>query len=454
VVNLPLTVGWLPVAVQVMSAVVLVAALGWRSKKWLLLWVPIAAMAGLALVVAAYWFIRDRALADDRAPVALWLWIALTGLAVVVAIAGWRRARWWHRGASLTAIPSCLLCAALVVDSWTGYLPTLGAAWNRAAGVSPSSYVDEPTVWNMVRHKQKPAHGTIVTVQIPADASGFRHRIELVYLPPAWFVSDPPPQLPAVVMVDGEFGNPTDWPTTGGAQHTADEFAAAHGGNAPILVFVDISGEFSNDTECVNGVRGNAADHLTKDVVPYIVSHFGVSPAPERWGMVGWSSGGTCALLTTVMHPEEFSTFVDIDGLMGPNVGSEQQTTARLFGGDADAYAAFDPTTVMTSHGPYTGVAGWFAVGGSVPTVYHAPGTVSPPDGQASVNEEDHDAVANDLCSLAGSVGIECAVVGQPGSHDFGTAAKVFAAALPWLASRLGTPAVAATPLPGAPGAP
>jgi S-formylglutathione hydrolase FrmB len=154
------------------------------------------------------------------------------------------------------------------------------------------------------------------------------------------------------------------------------------------------------------------------------------------------------------MHPEEFSAFVDIDGLMGPNVGSKQQTTARLFGGDADAYAAFDPTTVMTTHGPYTGVAGWFAVGGSVRTVHHDAGTVAPPDGLAAVNEEDHDAVADDLCSLASSVAIECAVVGEPGGHDFGTAAKVFAAALPWLASRLGTPGVAAIPLPGAVGTP
>jgi S-formylglutathione hydrolase FrmB len=453
VVNVALTNGWLPVAVQAVSGVVLIAGLGRRSKRWLVLWVPIAAMAGLASAVAAYWVVRDRALADDRAPIGLWLWLALSAVAVVVAVAGWRRTRWGHRAASLAAIPLCLLCAALVVDSWTGYLPTLNSAWNRATGVAPAGYVDEATVWNMVRHKEKPANGTVVTVQIPADASGFRHRSELVYLPPAWFSSDPPPQLPAVVMVDGEFGDPADWPTTGGAQRTADEFAAAHGGNAPILVFADLSGEFSNDTECVNGIRGNAADHLTKDVVPYVISHFGVSSAPEHWGIVGWSSGGTCALLTTVMHPEEFSTFVDIDGLMGPNAGSKQQTIARLFGGDADAYAAFDPTTVMAGHGPYTGVAGWFAVGGAAPTVYHAPGAASAPDGQTAV-DEDHGGVANDLCSLASSVDIECAVVGQPGGHDFGTAAKVFAAALPWLASRLGTPAATPTPLPGASAAP
>ena len=95
--------------------------------------------------------------------------------------------------------------------------------------------------------------------------------------------------------------------------------------------------------------------------------------------MVGWSSGGTCALLTTVMHPDLIRSFVDIDGLLGPNAGSREQTLARLFGGDAAAMAAFDPATVMSAHGPYDGVAGWFAVAGAATTAYHAAGSMPPP---------------------------------------------------------------------------
>ena len=104
-------------------------------------------------------------------------------------------------------------------------------------------------------------------------------------------------------------------------------------------------------------------------------------------------------------------------------------------------------------NGAYTGIAGWFGVSGSVPTTYRAAGSAAPstaadPD---SIDAEDHGAVANHLCSLASSAGIECAVTGQVGRHDWSTAASVFAAALPWLAGRLGTPTVAATALPGAP---
>ena len=78
--------------------------------------------------------------------------------------------------------------------------------------------------------------------------------------------------------------------------HDFDDFAAAHHGFSPVLVFVDPTGSFDNDTECVNGARGNAADHLTKDIKPFMVSNFGVSPDRANWGVAGWSMGGTCAV--------------------------------------------------------------------------------------------------------------------------------------------------------------
>ena len=67
----------------------------------------------------------------------------------------------------------------------------------------------------------------------------------------------------------------SDWLRRGEAAETADAFAEVHGGSAPIMVFPDLNGMFDKDTECVNGTRGNAADHLTKDVVPYVISGFG-----------------------------------------------------------------------------------------------------------------------------------------------------------------------------------
>ena len=163
------------------------------------------------------------------------------------------------------------------------------------------------------------------------------------------------------MMIGGEFNTPTDWIRTGNAMSVIDSYAAAHGGSAPIVVFVDAGGTFNNDTQCVDGTRGNAADHLTEDVRPYVISRFGAaSAAPASWAVVGWSMGGTCAADLAVIHPELFGTFEDIAGDLGPAVGRKAQTIAQLYGGDAALWARFDPLTVLSGHARYTDTAGWF----------------------------------------------------------------------------------------------
>jgi S-formylglutathione hydrolase FrmB len=311
---------------------------------------------------------------------------------------------------------------------------------------------DKTTVAAMAGKRALPPRGSVVPVTIPADASHFKHRGELVYLPPAWFASTPPPRLPTVMMIGGEFNTPADWLRAGNAVATIDQFAAAHGGNAPVFVFADSGGAFNNDTECVNGSRGNAADHLTKDVLPFMVSTFGVSPDRSNWGVVGFSMGGTCAVDLTVMHPELFSAFVDIAGDLGPNTGTKAQTIARLFGGNATAWAAFDPTTVIKRHGPYTGVSGWFGVntdGVPAPRRSVAVADTGTLAGRLLMGHANEQALAaQSLCTLGRANGIDCAVIAQPGKHDWPFAGGMFMAALPWLAGQLGTPGVARVPLP------
>ena len=448
--------GWVPLSVQIVTGVVLVLAIGWRARRWRLLWLPIAALAGAALSWFAYWNIATNGLAGDPAPRQLWVWIALTGLAATVMVVGWRSARWWRRGVSVLAPPLCALSSALMLNLWVGYFPTVETAWNQLSAGPLPDQTDRATVAQMVAHHAVPVKGTVVPVSIPSDASHFKHRSELVYLPPAYFATSPPPKLPTVMMIGGEFNTPADWLRAGNAIRTIDDFAAAHHGNAPVFVFVDSGGSFNNDTECVNGTRGNSADHLTKDVVPYVISNFGVSAERANWGIVGWSMGGTCAVDLTTMHPDMFSAFEDIAGDFAPNSGTKMQTIERLFGGNTAAYAAFDPATVITRHGRYSGVAGWFAISGSPQSPQHrTPTTVDVAatgmgGRDAAPNPGDQSAAAQSLCALGSANGIDCAVVPQSGKHDWPFAAHAFAAALPWLAGQIGTPGVPAVALPGA----
>jgi S-formylglutathione hydrolase FrmB len=443
--------GWLPPTVWAVAAVALVVTIGWRSRRWRLIWLPVAVAVGLILAGWAHWYIDSQGLAGDPAPSSLWIWVGLTGLALAVAVFGWRGNWWWRRGLSLVTVLLCLLSAGLSLNLWVGYFRTVPAAWSAlTAGPLPDE-TDFDTVMAM-RGKGAPPHGALVPVNIPAEASGFKHRTELVYLPPAWFAANAP-RLPVVVMIAGEFNTPSDWPRTGDAIAPIDKFAAAHGGNTPVFVFVDVGGSFNNDTECVNGPRGNVADHLTKDVVKYMTSTFDVSPDPANWGVVGWSMGGTCAVDLAVMHPDVLRTFVDIAGDTGPNAGTKEQTIARLYDGDAAQWAMYDPATVMAKHGPYRGVSGWFAISSDAP-VQHQSGSFKPSGtglgGQdAAGMPHDQTDAANTLCKLGAANGIACAVIPQPGRHDWPLAADVFTASLPWLAGQIGTPEVPRIPLPG-----
>ena len=185
--NPSLISGFLPIAVQVVAAVVLLLAIGWRTRTW--------RRGGCLARRSPGWHWPPppigssgiRHSAEGSGPVLLWLWIFLAGLSIVVAIAGWPGARWWRRAISLVAVPLCALCVALAVNAWTGYLPTVASAWNRATDASLPTQVDEATALDMQRRHEIPERGVMVSVTTPDDASGFRHRDELVYLPPAWF---------------------------------------------------------------------------------------------------------------------------------------------------------------------------------------------------------------------------------------------------------------------------
>src|ERR1700755_1468421 len=110
--------GWVPITAQAVAATVLVLGIGWRSRRWRLLWLPTAGAGGGAAAAGTHWYIADRGLARGPPARDLWAWVALTGVAAAVLILGWRSARWWRRGATVLAVPLCLLCTTLVLNLW------------------------------------------------------------------------------------------------------------------------------------------------------------------------------------------------------------------------------------------------------------------------------------------------------------------------------------------------
>ncbi|OBK16886.1 alpha/beta hydrolase [Mycobacterium asiaticum] len=417
--------GVIPAMVQALAAAALLYAVGWRGRRWRTRWVPLAFAVAAITGGLAYRYYGTLGLASEPAPWTMWLWVSLVGLAAALAVFGWRAAGWWRRNVLVFATSFCLLSTGLIINGWLGYFATVHSAWSQLTNRPLPHQIDVQTMRVMQREGVAPPHGALVPVHTSARVSGFAHRTEWVYLPPAWFTSTPPPALPAVLMIGGEFNTPADWVRAGAAGTALDAYAAAHSGNAPVAVFADATGGFTSDTECVNGPRGNAADHLTAEVIPEITEQFALG-GQSKWGVAGFSSGGTCAVDLAVMHPGTFSAFVDIGGDIAPNAGTRQQTIDRLFGGDAAAYRWFDPRTAITRHGDYHDLSGLFAVPGASPH-------------RKAVGQQ----AAEELCEIGTANGISCKVVALPGKHDWPSAATAFSLTLPWLAERLDTPNVA-----------
>ncbi|MFF2816590.1 alpha/beta hydrolase [Kitasatospora cineracea] len=417
--DISLLSGWLPWTFRILAVVAVVGTLFRLSPFWLrrrLPWVVGGSLAGTGLIALLVSLFGD---VQDPLPFGLWFWVCCALLGLGGLAAGIRRARWWNLVAVPVALGMSLLCAANSINISTGYYPNVNAAFG---DLTDAPVPQQMTLEEALATVGRSNAGRVVAVDIPAEPSGFKHRRELVYLPPAWFRSKVRPKLPVVEMIGGQFAAPDNWIRAGGAISTADAYAAAHNGYAPILVMVDATGNFKTDTECVNGKPGNAEDHLVKDIPPYIAKTFGSASGPHSWAVAGWSMGGTCAVDLAVLHPDVFGHFVDISGDTGPNLGGKQTTINDLYGGNAAAWDAHDPVTVLgrAKKDAYRGSGGYFLVG----------------DEEGGKHLES----AQILDRAAREAGLETKVEVHPGKHDwqFGTAS--FKLALPWLAQRTGLP--------------
>ncbi|WP_433088207.1 alpha/beta hydrolase [Dactylosporangium sp. CA-052675] len=264
----------------------------------------------------------------------------------------------WRRAAAVAAVPLTAVGALMLIDQEYGIWPTAGDMLGHDGtlrGADARRALDgDPAA-------RSPVGGTLMMLDAPATVSHFPHRPGAVYLPPAYY-GPHRADLPVLVMLVGTPGTPINWLKAGGGEATDDAYAAAHGGEAPVLVVADQNGSATGDTECVDGPRGNAETYLATDVPAFITGTLGLRHDASRWGIVGFSEGGTCALDLVLGHPGVYRHAVDLGGDARPNLGSPEHSLVALYGGRAAAPAAHDPALLLAHH-TYPGITLWFAAG-------------------------------------------------------------------------------------------
>lgn len=405
--------GAVPAALGAASAIALATALARRVRPGRL----VGALVVAAAIVAVMRVGVAGAVDVSRIPRSFYLWAAIP-LFALGAVTSMPRphARWrWAVGGFAVLLAAGF--AADEVNSWFAYFPT---AADLAAQPVPGEVPAAPVLARLKDEQPRNAppvtDGALLRLDIVATTSGFRHRAAYVWVPPAAFDRGVDP-LPVVVMLAGTPGAPDNLLRAVDTVDLAKRYAMLHGGRAPLLVFPDHNGSFGADTECVDGPRGDAETYLTVDVPAFLRATFPVTPG--RWGIAGFSEGGTCALTLSLRHPGLFSTYLDIAGDLRPNLGmSARQTSltvSRLFGGSRQAWSEHDPVTLL-SNGRFDGVAGRMVAGRSDRPAMEAARTLDP---------------------MARKAGIESDIAFVNGHHSFATASRALTRNFDWLARRL-----------------
>jgi S-formylglutathione hydrolase FrmB len=415
-VNISLVAGWLPLVAHVVAVVSLVISIDWRSRRerHLVVWgIAVAAVvAGLAALVLTL-----LSLASVDVDAATYLWGFIFVLAAWLAVTSWHLYHHWRRVAVLVAVFLALLAMLDTVDQQSDSFPTV----DRLVTLDPENVVQTPQLKTIrdqvIATGHLPSQGVVITVNIPATVSHFDTRRAYVYLPPAWFAKVTP-SLPTLILLPGEPGSAADWSGDGDADNTADAFAAAHHGEAPIIVMPDPNGVHTVDSECVNSRFGNAETYLVDDVPAFVRRQFSASRAAGSLAIGGLSAGGTCSVMLALRHPTEFPTFASFSGFASPQYQetTQAETIDILFGGSDDAFAAHDPTQLLHD-GHFNGLAGWFEVGDQDTEPLEA---------------------AHSLQPAALKAGIATCILVRPGGHDFDLWSQALQDAFPWLSWRLG----------------
>ena len=407
---------------------------GRRRPEWWKFWVPALVIGAAAVVAVLAWLINDvwRPFPDPL-PVSVVVWCGVGVAGVLLGIGSAVVLRSWRATAgALLAVVVVLAAAGNQLNKYYQEYPTLRTALGPWLDKKPLYKPDKTDVHEVTAKPGQtlesiwhppagmPKTGVVYQVDIKGVVSKFPARPGYLYLPPA-YLSEPRAQLPVLVLLAGQPGDPRQWVDSGQIQQMMDAFAARHHGLAPVVVMPDdLGGELANPL-CVDSKLGNAQTYLTTDVPDWISKNLRVRPPDERhpdlgWAIAGFSHGGTCSIQLTTQAPRLYPVFDDISGQDAPTLGTRQQTISKAFGGNAAAFEKVNPVDVMARK-KFPDNAGIF-VGGS----------------------DDHEYTPQQriMYAAAKQAGMDVTLQVIPGGHSWQVWRAGLQQNVPWLAGRLG----------------
>ncbi|WP_427919406.1 alpha/beta hydrolase [Streptomyces sp. cg40] len=152
-----------------------------------------------------------------------------------------------------------------------------------------------------------------------------------VYLPPQYFQKAYARQrFPVVVALSGYPGSIFNLAQYLRVSQTAGQLQKNNQMQPTIMVMIRPTIAPPRDTECVNVPGGPQTEtFLAKDLPQALKSAYRVGHDASAWGVMGYSSGGSCALQLTMRNPHVYTTAA----ALSPDYRvKDDPTTGNLFG--------------------------------------------------------------------------------------------------------------------------
>ncbi|MEV0736821.1 alpha/beta hydrolase-fold protein [Streptomyces sp. NPDC050549] len=152
-----------------------------------------------------------------------------------------------------------------------------------------------------------------------------------VYLPPQYFQKAYARQrFPVVVALSGYPGSIFNLAQYLRVSQTAGQLQKSGQMQPTIMVMIRPTIAPPRDTECVNVPGGPQTEtFLAKDLPQALKSVYRVGHDASAWGVMGYSSGGSCALQLTMRNPHVYTTAA----ALSPDYRvKDDPTTGNLFG--------------------------------------------------------------------------------------------------------------------------
>lgn len=368
--NLDIIDGALPVAVWLLTGVLVIVLLIRRpTRSWLLR--ALIGVAGGALIgVLLFSVVNVTNVFNTQLPSPVAWWVGAAFAAIGLAVASLRDSGIGRKVVAIAVILLALASAVLGVNAAFGIYRTLGnllgvSSLQAVGGLSgPSGSTPAGPVYAEWKPPADlPAKGKVGLLTganaIPSTA-GFIPRDASIYLPPAAQVKDAP-ALPFVVMMMGMPGDPD--PSFVAA--ALDDLAAKNRGLAPIVIVADQLGDPAQDPVCADSAKyGGVATYFNQNIVEYAKTKLNVIDDPKYWTIAGYSNGGACALTWGAQYPEIWGNLISISGDRFPGAEIESATVADIYGGNAKAYDAAKPAAWLEKNkGAFAGHVAIFTAG-------------------------------------------------------------------------------------------